>query len=159
MDLHVHTDDVRQSNCRKKQIRYRSLWLGSVNAIIHSYVSTNVPHPHHYYTETAARTANLCSKYRQCLENRKIIIWTVRVKEGTWKLISAKMPSVMNKPNLYLVGVFFNSVQGCDVTSSLFSLSEQTNLPELLFVYLPKALFFCFIMPERRGEAQRRREG
>lgn len=52
-----------------------------------------------------------------------------------------QMLSVMNKPNLYLVrfylfiSIFFKFRAG--VSHYPFSLSEQTNLPELLFVYLP----------------------
>lgn len=70
-----------------------------------------------------------------------------------------QMPSVMNKPNLYLIRVFFFFLeQGCDVTLFLFSLGAD-KFPRAIVCLFTLGPFFCFIMPERREEAQRRREG
>lgn len=72
-----------------------------------------------------------------------------------------QMPSVMKKPNLYSVWVllfFLNSEQGCDVTSFLFSLGADKS-PRAIVCLFTWGPFFCFIMPKRREEAQRRREG
>lgn len=61
--------------------------------------------------------------------------------DRVWRNVEANlspMPSVMNKTILCL-----NSGRAGGVISHLpFSLSEQKNLPELLFVYLPQALSF-----------------
>lgn len=85
------------------------------------------------------------------------------VKE-TLKLISLKcLESQISQ--IYIQFESFNSRPRCDVTSLISSpfLSEQTKLPELLFVYLLWAFFWiCFVMVERKkrgGERKIERKG
>lgn len=126
MHLHICTVDVRQSNRRKKVNQIQVAWAGQCehyHPLLRKYDILTI-----LYRDSYKDRNPLLEIQGMLIKQEKISFGQSECEGRNVGLNLCQMPSVMNKPNLYLVSFFFfNSEQGCDVTSSFFSLGADKS--------------------------------